>query len=227
MVRGRVTALDASDDPSTLSHLRSAFSVGQYVRAAVLPAAPSTPSTLSAPSTHSTPPAGAPARHLDLSLLPPARGTPPGSTPRVGSTLAGRVVAVTGGGLRVALPGRHTGTVALTDLHDRWVPNAVAGIAKGAYVRVKCWVVRPFVVLSRAACKFCCCTGWDLCLLHGSSTDDISRQSLHAIQASSQQHNTCCSLRTTMQQQQQRASGGEGGGDEENQQTGLKIKGAC
>ncbi|KAG1654779.1 hypothetical protein FOA52_007439 [Chlamydomonas sp. UWO 241] len=117
-VRGRVAALDASNDPAVLSNLCTAFAVGQVVCATVVQAI-------------------AKNHQVDLSLVGSTAASPHSSDPTPGSTLTGRVVAVSGAGLRVALPGKRTGTIALTDMHDTWVPNALEGVVKGAYVRVK------------------------------------------------------------------------------------------
>ena len=48
--------------------------------------------------------------------------------PRAGDMVTGRVAAITGGGVRVQLGARMHGRVALTDLHDGWVANALAGL---------------------------------------------------------------------------------------------------
>jgi len=41
------------------------------------------------------------------------------------------------GGLRVQLGGRLHGTVALSDVHDVYVPNALEGLQAGSYVRAR------------------------------------------------------------------------------------------
>jgi rRNA biogenesis protein RRP5 len=59
-------------------------------------------------------------------------------SPAPGSLMLGRVAAAPrGSGVLVVFGPRRgeAGVVAVTDLHDRWVPNALEGLAAGAYVR--------------------------------------------------------------------------------------------
>ena len=46
---------------------------------------------------------------------------------KAGEMVTGRVAAIAGGGVRVQLTPHSYGRVALTDLHDSWVPNALQG----------------------------------------------------------------------------------------------------
>jgi hypothetical protein len=52
-----------------------------------------------------------------------------------GTLVMGRVTGVAGTGVTLHMGGRLHGRVAITDIHDAWVPNALAGIAVGAYAR--------------------------------------------------------------------------------------------
>ena len=75
-------------------------------------------------------------RHsLDVSLLPCAAATSAAKAPAPGTLLLGRVAAVGGGGVRVALGGHSGGRVALTDIHDVPVEDALAGLKAGQYCR--------------------------------------------------------------------------------------------
>jgi rRNA biogenesis protein RRP5 len=55
---------------------------------------------------------------------------------RAGATALGVVTAVGGGGVRVQLGARASGRVALSDIHDAAVPNALEGLAERQFVRV-------------------------------------------------------------------------------------------
>ncbi|KAG2498018.1 hypothetical protein HYH03_004276 [Edaphochlamys debaryana] len=132
-VRGRVAALDASLCPDTLARLSAAFPPGAPVVARVLGV-------------------NAKKHTLDLSLLDPCSGHTNGSVaagsgaaadagkapiPAEGALVMGRIVAVSGAGVRVAIGAKRFGRVALTDIHDTWVPDALAGLTEGAYVRAR------------------------------------------------------------------------------------------
>lgn len=79
-------------------------------------------------------------RHsLDVTLLPPAKGgaAPAAGAPAPGALVLCRITSVggAGGGVRVQLSARSTGRVALTDIHDAPVQQALAGLQPGQY----CW----------------------------------------------------------------------------------------
>jgi hypothetical protein len=67
-------------------------------------------------------------------LRPPA-GAPP--LPAPGQLLLGRIQAARGSGVLVQLGWHALGLVALTDIHDSWVDNALAGLAEGTFVRAR------------------------------------------------------------------------------------------
>lgn len=50
-------------------------------------------------------------------------------------SLAQYVCVCIGQGVRVRVSGLATGTAALTDLHDGWVPDALAGFSEGQSIR--------------------------------------------------------------------------------------------
>ncbi|KXZ56455.1 hypothetical protein GPECTOR_1g407 [Gonium pectorale] len=122
-VRGRCGALDATLEPSVAASLHAAFPPGKPVVARVL--------------------AVSARKHtLDLSLVDAGSGTTHGSAPGAaappeGALVLGRVVGAGGGGVRVSLGAGRPGKVALTDIHDGWVPDALAGVAEGDYVRAR------------------------------------------------------------------------------------------
>lgn len=57
------------------------------------------------------------------------------STAPPGTHLLGRVGSTAGGVVHVYVGRRTYGRVAMTDLHDAWVPNALEGIEEGLFVR--------------------------------------------------------------------------------------------
>ena len=71
-------------------------------------------------------------RHLDLTLRG-VTGQQFGSNkqPRIGDAVAGKVVSVSGTGVRLQLGARLYGRVPLTDLHDSWHDNALEGNPSG------------------------------------------------------------------------------------------------
>lgn len=73
---------------------------------------------------------------LDVSLLP-ASSPAAAAQPPPGTLVLGRISAVGGGtgGVRVQLSARSAGRVALTDVHDAPVQQALAGLAPGQYCR--------------------------------------------------------------------------------------------
>ena len=90
-------------------------------------------------------------RHVDLSMRDVdggRRGRQ--SQPKPGEMVTGRVAAIASGGVRVQLTPRSYGRLALTDLHDRWVSNALKGTPALALLGS----IGP--PLSRA--DACCCT---------------------------------------------------------------------
>lgn len=124
-VRGRCAALDASLDPDALTNLASAFPPGTPVVARVL--------AVAAKKQHPT---------LDLSLIDPCSGTTHGSVAGAaahpeGSLAMGKVLGVAGTGVRLSLGTKRAAKVAVTDIHDVWVEDALAGIKEGVYVRCR------------------------------------------------------------------------------------------
>lgn len=121
-LRGRVPALDASTDPNVVANLADHFPVGSPVMARVQCV------------NHKK-------RTLDLSLVDPASGTTHGSVAGElapdGALVMGRVFSVNGSGVRVCLGHKKAGKVALTDIHDEWVPDALEGLREGIFVRVR------------------------------------------------------------------------------------------
>ncbi|KAG2446158.1 hypothetical protein HXX76_000753 [Chlamydomonas incerta] len=130
-VRGRCAALDASLDPAVCADLSAHFKPGAPVLARVLGV-------------------NAKKHTLDLTLVDPCSGKAThGSEPRgpgagaqaplpaEGALVMGRILSASGAGVRVSLGPKRAGRVALTDIHDSPVPNALAGLVEGAYVRVR------------------------------------------------------------------------------------------
>ncbi|KAK9823324.1 hypothetical protein WJX72_001906 [[Myrmecia] bisecta] len=126
-VRGRVFVLDTSDDLSQLRSFEDSYKLGQPLRCRVVRMDQKK-------------------HELDLSLrMEPGEKAGPSSslaakaTP--GTVLAGRVAGIEGRGVMIQL-GPHTlGKAALTDLHDGFVANALAGLAVGDFVKC-CMVAR-------------------------------------------------------------------------------------
>ena len=52
-----------------------------------------------------------------------------------------------GSGIRVHLPAARVGTIAVTDIHDSFVEDALAGLAVGDFVRCQCLVSSGELVL--------------------------------------------------------------------------------
>ncbi len=124
-VRGRCAALDASLDPDALTNLATAFPPGTPVVARVV--------AVAAKKQHPT---------LDLSLIDPCSGTTHGSVAGAaahpeGSLAMGKVLGVAGTGVRLSLGTKRAAKVAVTDIHDVWVEDALAGIKEGLYVRCR------------------------------------------------------------------------------------------
>lgn len=72
---------------------------------------------------------------MDVSLLP-ASSPAAAAQPAPGTLVLGRVTAVGGsGGVRLQLSARSTGRVALSDIHDAPVQQALAGLKAGQYCR--------------------------------------------------------------------------------------------
>ena len=112
--RARLHALDAATDAASLAGFKKAHPVGSVVAATV---------------------ARVGERHGAATLDLATAASPPGP-PAAGDLVLGIVRSVGGAGVRVALgPGRGCARAALTDLADRFLPNALAGIAPGASVR--------------------------------------------------------------------------------------------
>ncbi|GLI68751.1 hypothetical protein VaNZ11_013243 [Volvox africanus] len=123
-LRGRVSIYEASTDPNVLAKLPTAFPIGTPVTARILAV-------------------DCKRKKLDLSLVDPEGSTTSGAdttdvVSRTGALVMGRIYAITGFGVRVKLGARgQVGCVALTDIHDHWVPNALKGLKAGTYVRVR------------------------------------------------------------------------------------------
>ncbi|KIY92526.1 hypothetical protein MNEG_15437 [Monoraphidium neglectum] len=120
--KGRVHMFDACDAPRQLAGFQGRFKVGQALAAAVVAV-------------------DAKRQKLDLTLRadvamrPHAAGAPP--LPAPGQLLLGRIQAARGSGVLVQLGWHALGLVALTDIHDSWVDNALAGLAEGTFVRAR------------------------------------------------------------------------------------------
>jgi predicted RNA-binding protein with RPS1 domain len=133
-LKGRVHLLESAENPEALAAgFEQRFSIGQGVVAAVL---------------------GIDAKQhtLDLSLradrlrravTDPAAAAAAGpaaaatDVPAGGALVPGRIVSVAGSGVVVQLGPKTLGVVSLTDIHDTWVPNALAGFSAGIYVRAR------------------------------------------------------------------------------------------
>jgi transcriptional accessory protein Tex/SPT6 len=57
--------------------------------------------------------------------------------PAAGTLVPGKVVSVSGSGVLVQLGAKQQGLVALTDIHDHWVPNALSGVSSGTFVQAR------------------------------------------------------------------------------------------
>lgn len=57
--------------------------------------------------------------------------------PPAGQLVTGKVLKILGAGVVIELTKTLKGIVALTDLHDGWVPNALAGVNPGQFVRAR------------------------------------------------------------------------------------------
>jgi predicted RNA-binding protein with RPS1 domain len=136
-LKGRVHLLESAENPEALAAgFEQRFSMGQGLAAVVL---------------------GVDAKQhtLDLSLRadrlrraisdPAAAAAAAGSTaaaaaataadkPAGGALVPGRIVSVAGSGVVVQLGPKTLGIVSLTDIHDTWVTNALAGLSAGVYV---------------------------------------------------------------------------------------------
>ena len=90
-------------------------------------------------------------RHVNLTLRT-WKGQQEGKSrqPAVGDLVAGRVVAVSGTGVRVQLGARLHGRVPLTDLHDSWRDNAL----EGASAALPCLTQMAEPPIN---CSACCC----------------------------------------------------------------------
>jgi len=134
-VRGRLHVLDSDAEPQQVAAFGQRFKVGDGLVARVVSVDPKK-------------------QLLDLTLLPPMHGAsrlvpaaavtaavPAGAAAvaaalPVGSLAMGRLSRLQGG-LRVQLGGRLHGTVALSDVHDVYVANALEGLQEGSFVRAR------------------------------------------------------------------------------------------
>jgi rRNA biogenesis protein RRP5 len=82
---------------------------------------------------------------LDISLLPAAKAAAGAGAalPAAGSVQLGRITTVGGTGVRVQLSARSAGRVALTDIHDGPVKQALAGLQAGQYCKAVVLGVDP------------------------------------------------------------------------------------
>lgn len=131
MIRGRLHQLDSAESPQELHNFATRFSPGQPLRCRVL---------------HLDTAKGG----LDFTLREPAAGVVKGkkgkaatggsaAAPQPGALLLGKITRVEGSGLAVQLAGKMTGKVAISDIHDVYVDNALHGIKEGTFV--KCHVL--------------------------------------------------------------------------------------
>lgn len=179
-IRGRACATQASDSINECRQLKQRFNVGQPVQVSCLPvphrlcrlnarrpAATSWPlprgfllqcqphalaTSPAAPDVQATVLAvDSRRRALDVTLLPQQQGAAALRPPARGSTLLGRITSVGGAGVRVQLGARSSGRVALTDIHDGPVPQALAGLEAGQYVQAA--VLGPDVVAASTKSK--------------------------------------------------------------------------
>ena len=111
-IRGRAFVAQGAATPEAAAAAAASYKPGQPVQAAVLSC-------------------DCKKHALDVSLDGSAAAAP---EPAPGSVAVGRVMAVGGGGVRVQVSPRSTGTVALTDIHDAPVANALQGLEVGQYV---------------------------------------------------------------------------------------------
>lgn len=114
-IRGRVQRLDTADSAAALKAYPAGFSLGQPVKATVL----------GVDREHHT---------LDLTMREAAAA---GGHPSPGQLVTGAVVTARGEGVLVQLGGKAQGIVALTDLHDTWVPNALTAVKPGTLVTAR------------------------------------------------------------------------------------------
>ncbi|KAK9832620.1 hypothetical protein WJX81_004603 [Elliptochloris bilobata] len=124
-LRGRVHALDASDELAVLRDLPIHFPVGKPLRCRILKVVKGKRLT------------------IDLSLRGVDAGAGPaaGAAPAPGDLVCGLVTDVSGRGVTVQLAQRAYGRATLANLHDTLVPDALAGLQPGAFVR--CRVLSP------------------------------------------------------------------------------------
>jgi len=111
-------------------------------------------------------------RHVNLTLRTwkgQQEGKP--KDPAVGDLVAGRVVAVSGTGVRIQLGARLHGRVPLTDLHDSWRDNALEGACTSVpclaqVAESTCWMHVAETETSFAIIRMCCETAFSsvLCM---------------------------------------------------------------
>ena len=132
-IRGRVHALEVSDSPEQLQQFPEPYTVGQAVVARVLEVDQK--------------------QHVLNLTMKSEQGLSgdagvKGSAAKAavggqglggagGVLVTGKVMDVRGEGVVVQIGPRQQGVVALTDIHDFWVPNALAGISKGTFVKAR------------------------------------------------------------------------------------------
>ena len=158
-VRGRVFLLDAASQPGVLAGFSSFFRPGQALAAHVVsvdakkrqldlsllqpllqgPAQQGGQSAKKGSKKRGADgaPAGAAGAFVPAAtLMAAAAAGGVGSAAPPGSLVMGRITGAKGcGGLLVTLGGKASGRVALSDIHDTWVPNALEGLEQGAFVR--------------------------------------------------------------------------------------------
>jgi rRNA biogenesis protein RRP5 len=110
-----VQRLDVADSAAALKAYPAGFTLGQPVKATVL----------GVDREHHT---------LDLTMRKAAAA---GGHPSPGQLVTGAVVTARGEGVLVQFGGKAQGIVALTDLHDTWVPNALTAVKPGTLVTAR------------------------------------------------------------------------------------------
>lgn len=136
-VKGRVHVLESGDTPEQLAvPFEQRFSIGQAVAAVVLGLDPKHHTLdLSVRSDRVRRAITDPAAAAAAAQVPAAAAA--GAVPAGGQLVPGRVVSVAGSGVVVQLGPKLQGAVALTDITDDWVSNALAGLSSGTYVRAR------------------------------------------------------------------------------------------
>jgi rRNA biogenesis protein RRP5 len=133
-LKGRVHLLESAESPEALAAgFEQRFSIGQGLVAVVL----------GIDAKQHTLDLSLRADRLQLAVTDPAAAAAAGTAaaavnvPAGGALVPGRIASVAGSGVVVQLGPKTLGVVSLTDIHDTWVPNALAGLSAGVYVRAR------------------------------------------------------------------------------------------